>query len=640
MLLPTKGDLLRGCLVACAALIGSGCFRSPTPDVARMICQQDVDCFSGYVCRVKGIPGGCCKPDDKTCGFSLDGATADVTYPIDISSGERSSWGPEATVDLASGPADTTGDRTQISDVSITLDQTSTSPDLPHNEVLVDLVQPTERPDVPIRSDLGEYSDAVSDFPTTPDIASEEKRDSTTPTDPAKAELGCVVTSPGTCCSLIDCVSGGVGTVPACNSGVCSYPCDVATHKDCAGACIPRGDCCDNADCSGATPECTAGTCVGGTLSVKPSVQSFGSILVGEQSPPTTFLVSNTGAGKTGKLSSAIAGTTEFTITSNACTGTILDPNASCDISVRLAPASVGTKTATLQVDGNPGGSVSSNLQGNGQAPAALAIEPSSYVFPTTITGGATSTAVTFTVRNTGSVAAGTAVGLAETLIGTNPSEFGISTNTCAASLGQGNACSVVIIFKPALLSSGAKAATLSVTATPGGPATANLAATAQECDTSAHCTVPNRPICIGNVCRGCASGSSGGRCGGSSIACDVCSAKNPNTEFCDGDPASPMYDRCVECDAQITCNEWKAYCSPATKTCVPCTQAPDPDSACDHATSAAYNHCVLAGDRAGECIHAQCTTDTTCKDEEYFPGLPYCNNCSCSATPGAVICP
>ena len=147
---------------------------------------------------------------------------------------------------------------------------------------------------------------------------------------------------------------------------------------------------------------------------------------------------------------------------------------------------------------------------------------------------------------------------------------------------------------------------------------------------------MPNRPLCIDNVCRGCGSGTD---CtGGGSTYCDACLAKNTSTRYCDLDPASPMYERCVECNAQITCNEWKAYCSPATKTCVPCTQAPDPDHACDQATSAAYNHCVLTGDRAGECMYAQCTK-ATC-DQEYYPGLPYCVNCMCSATPGTPICP
>jgi hypothetical protein len=61
--------------VVAAAVAVVGCFGRPSTNVATMTCQQDVDCLSGYSCRVKGVPGGCCKPDDVNCGRLQDGAT-------------------------------------------------------------------------------------------------------------------------------------------------------------------------------------------------------------------------------------------------------------------------------------------------------------------------------------------------------------------------------------------------------------------------------------------------------------------------------------------------------------------------------------------------------------------------------------
>ena len=258
----------------------------------------------------------------------------------------------------------------------------------------------------------------------------------------------------------------GAGRAACAAQGLGSAPeHDCRRHTD---VCIPKANCCTNADCSGTTPQCSAGTCVGGVLSITPTTQSFGSVVVGDQSTTSIFVVRNTGAGSTGTLTAVIAGTAEFVITSNGCSGTSLTAGTSCDVSAKFAPTSVGAKAATLQVSGTPGGSISSTLQGTGQAPAALTMNPPTYIFPATITGGSTSVATTFTVTNTGSVAAGTTVGLVASLIGANASEFAISTNTCAASLGPSLTCLVVVAFKPALLSSGAKAATLSVTATPG----------------------------------------------------------------------------------------------------------------------------------------------------------------------------
>jgi len=59
-------------LLALSAL--TGCF--PEPDLAKLACDDNQQCPSGYLCRVPGRAGGCCKPDDLTCG-QIDAAASD-----------------------------------------------------------------------------------------------------------------------------------------------------------------------------------------------------------------------------------------------------------------------------------------------------------------------------------------------------------------------------------------------------------------------------------------------------------------------------------------------------------------------------------------------------------------------------------
>jgi sulfatase modifying factor 1 len=51
----------RPVLLAFLAATFAGCFHSVSPNVDRIICQADNNCPSGYVCAIKGQPGGCRK---------------------------------------------------------------------------------------------------------------------------------------------------------------------------------------------------------------------------------------------------------------------------------------------------------------------------------------------------------------------------------------------------------------------------------------------------------------------------------------------------------------------------------------------------------------------------------------------------
>ena len=212
-----------------------------------------------------------------------------------------------------------------------------------------------------------------------------------------------------------------------------------------------------------------------GALAISPSTNDFGSIVTGASSSATAFTVTNSGGGATGTLSAALSGTDKgsFTIGSDTCTGSTLAAGASCSVGVTFAPITEGTKAASLSVTGTPGGSASAALGGTAITGGVLSMSPATQDFGSTVVG-ATSTAQTFTVTNTGGATSGAT--FSSTFTGTNATEFSVSANTCSAALPPGGNCTFTVVFKP--LSAGAKTATFTVGAAPGGTVSSTLTAT------------------------------------------------------------------------------------------------------------------------------------------------------------------
>ena len=82
-------------------------------------------------------------------------------------------------------------------------------------------------------------------------------------------------------------------------------------------------------------------------LAFSPSPYSYGQISAG-QTASQTFRLANSGKKATGRLRVRLPGSAAFTITSDSCRATRLRPGQSCAVTVRFAPASSGTVTATL----------------------------------------------------------------------------------------------------------------------------------------------------------------------------------------------------------------------------------------------------------------------------------------------------
>ncbi len=145
---------------------------------------------------------------------------------------------------------------------------------------------------------------------------------------------------------------------------------------------------------------------------------------------------------------------TEFVVTAAATTclaGQAIAVGASCVVQVSLTPSAAGARTGTLTVVQQDGtwdlASATSNLTAtavNGD----LSADPTAIDFGA-VTVGASSSARTFTVTNSGSLA--TTIG---TLLvsGGQASEFPLAGGTCAgAALQPAQTCTVSVFFKPSV---------------------------------------------------------------------------------------------------------------------------------------------------------------------------------------------
>src|SRR5690606_21985812 len=104
--------------------------------------------------------------------------------------------------------------------------------------------------------------------------------------------------------------------------------------------------------------------------------------------------------------------------------------------------------------------------------PAILALSPSDHDFGSIAVN--TNTSTTFTVENVGEGTSGT---VSFSVTGTNAPAFSVTDHDCDAPLPGGASCTATVRFAPG--TTGAKSASLSASATPGGDDAADLAGTA-----------------------------------------------------------------------------------------------------------------------------------------------------------------
>jgi hypothetical protein len=222
-------------------------------------------------------------------------------------------------------------------------------------------------------------------------------------------------------------------------------------------------------------------------LGATPAAVDFGSVRVNRTSAAQTVTAKLNGCGgPTGPLSFAKAGSFgEFSMTANTCSAA-LNQGESCTFVLVFAPTAPGTQTASFTLtDGTASATVLA--YGNGLDPVPVTLSPAGGVFPDTVVGQSSSP-LTFTLTNSspsgvdaGAIDAGASAtdetgAIAVSLAGSDPSDFQITSNGCAASLPPQATCQIAVAFTPHATSS--RAAELAVTTDNGGLPTAALSGT------------------------------------------------------------------------------------------------------------------------------------------------------------------
>ncbi|MCB0367503.1 MAG: choice-of-anchor D domain-containing protein, partial [Bdellovibrionales bacterium] len=170
-----------------------------------------------------------------------------------------------------------------------------------------------------------------------------------------------------------------------------------------------------------------------------------------------TFNLNNTG----GVPATALAGTGlaapfsykggSYPGTGGSC-GATLNNGVSCSIVVTYSPTAPGLHADTIQIDYNDGSSVvnaTRDVQGTGASAAFLAVSDGPFYDYGTKANGST-TDYTFTVDNTGSIAATTIAGSG--LVAPFTFKGGSYPGTggsCASSLAAGSNCTIVVTYAP-----------------------------------------------------------------------------------------------------------------------------------------------------------------------------------------------
>ena len=225
---------------------------------------------------------------------------------------------------------------------------------------------------------------------------------------------------------------------------------------------------------------------------ITPSLSQYNfatSIAVGATSAPQTIALTNQDFGQlTGPLSISVDNT-DFVV--SAVTAAGLDPadcgnptfakgllaSGTCNIFVTFAPKALtpaAAKTATITVTSTSTAGTTVALTGT--AKAALSVDVATATF--TGVKNTVSATQTLTFTNAGGTETQTTGQLTTALAGANAAEFPVTEDNCTGvTLAPNVGCTVIVRFAPT--TAGAKAATVTVSGTPGNSAASALAGTA-----------------------------------------------------------------------------------------------------------------------------------------------------------------
>ncbi len=205
--------------------------------------------------------------------------------------------------------------------------------------------------------------------------------------------------------------------------------------------------------------------------SLSPTSLTFGSQSVGTISAAQTVTLSSNGTAPLHITGISASG--DFAETDNCGKG--VAAGSICTFNVTFTPAASGTRTGTLTINDNAGGSPQTvSLSGTATSAGGpvVSLSTSSLSFGSQSLG-ATSAPQNFTLTNTGSSPL-SITGIGTT--GSNPGDFA-QTNDCGTSVAAGASCTFTVTFTPT--ASGNRSATLNIFDNAGGsPQHVSLAGT------------------------------------------------------------------------------------------------------------------------------------------------------------------
>jgi hypothetical protein len=242
---------------------------------------------------------------------------------------------------------------------------------------------------------------------------------------------------------------------------------------------------------NGVLPSAIQVVSIGGTAGAATTVE-FGNKAVGSETGIDVVIKNADSGQRIAGPTFTLGDTVNFRVDTNAgAPGDCFDraqdglqggpPGESCTVRIFFRPQSlpaVGSAAPNFSSTLIVGGAATPlTLTLRGHAVSALSITPDNRTFGSQAVNG-TSSATTFTVANSGDLGIASTGQVAVTLIGADADSFRITRNECTgltlARAGAGDSdCQVDVVFEPK--SAGAKAATLSVTASPTNGATAAL---------------------------------------------------------------------------------------------------------------------------------------------------------------------
>jgi hypothetical protein len=223
-------------------------------------------------------------------------------------------------------------------------------------------------------------------------------------------------------------------------------------------------------DSDPSSPQTVGLSGTGKALQSAASSLTFGNEPVGATSNPVPVTLKNLGTGPIA-ITSIVYSNPEFNqyVTSSTC-GSSIPGLSSCQVSSVFTPNAAGTQSGTLSIiDSDPSSPTTISLSGAG---AALNFSPSYIGFGNEQIPDTHVPPASITVTNAGSAS----VSFSSIAIGgTDPGDFAIQTNTCAAGVAANSNCVVGVTFTPQAV--GLRSATISFTdSSAGSPQTVGLA--------------------------------------------------------------------------------------------------------------------------------------------------------------------